>query len=383
MEDSILAEEYGRPFSLLLSSIRFLSARLLVGDNSITSLMDIHRLMGSGTPQNLMRCNHFLSVAYTRWNEPSSSSESGLTFYQQVLKSMEEDMESEEDSKEVQQNAIKALTSQQAAKSWGVRVHGSFYVVGIDEEGTYLIPTMNHDTVYCVVGILKKIYYMVPNAASFPAIQATFLPFYTRLVTDAVIAMDRYQPCASPSLQQQLLATLEEAKEDGRVIRCLRQLQVQGGSLDGTDTATSEQASPSATETKLLKKFFAFPATAPNFMAPGGLLTFRRFGYNEQSNPNHICTILCHRGQLPETTGMFQMRNGLELDSIEVLKEAVKLAKTHGRPRMLLIDQRKCHDRLSFLFEAYADAPGGNTVVDFYHPPSQEESASAMASGPM
>lgn len=102
-----------------------------------------------------------------------------------------------------------------------------------DDQGTYLIRITNVDTVYVVVGICESIHAMVEHADSafhgfpLPAIQATFLPFYSRLVSDGVLLATTRMPVS----REQFLATLEQAKEQGRVVSCLRQLQVHDGSL--------------------------------------------------------------------------------------------------------------------------------------------------------
>jgi hypothetical protein len=50
-----------------------------------------------------------------------------------------------------------ALHEDTLVKSWHIRVHGNFWVVGLDHEGSFLIPVNNQDTVYQALGLQRNI----------------------------------------------------------------------------------------------------------------------------------------------------------------------------------------------------------------------------------
>jgi hypothetical protein len=192
---------------------------------------------------DLNRLNRFLNVAYTRWNEPLVATmvdgADPITFYTYLVTNLEGHLATVTND-QLDCDVIKALKSPLACKNWGIRLHGTFYVVGYDkDQGTFLIPTSNHDMVYVVVGYRNgkhgptaSVYDMVPNPESCPVIRATFLPFYSRLVLSggaflAGTATTGMLSAERSNIKATLLASLKQAKEQGRVVSCLRQLELE------------------------------------------------------------------------------------------------------------------------------------------------------------
>jgi len=150
----------------------------------------------------------------------------------------------------------------------------SFWIVGSDGDGTYLVPKINPNTVYQTVGLTSNLHDLVrPKYGSTPCLYTvTMIPFYGRLVYDGTVTAANANPfrrepqTASPELAAQLRATVEQAKAAGRVVQRLRQLEVPGGSLEGLPAQGKisrsleqhEQEPPTLAEKELVEQFCSF-----------------------------------------------------------------------------------------------------------------------------
>jgi hypothetical protein len=275
-----------------------------------------------------------------------------------------------------------------AVKSWHIRVHGDFWIVGGDEHGTFLIPQKNEDMVYQCVGIATNLHQMIESRyGSRPMVwKVTLIPFYGRLVYDGVVMLgggssssQGLAMAASESKTRKLQMTIQEAKRHGRVVKRLLQLEVEGGSREGLPTqgridkkmAPKEQPRPTIFEMKLLKAYSKISPTLPQ-NDPLGVWVFRRRGYTEQENPDHVGLILANG----EPMGLFRCSRGLQPTSTDILHGALEAAETAGfRPSAILPDDFECYHRLKYLFETVPD-----TSIEYYHPPTPEETAAARAS---
>jgi hypothetical protein len=244
VRDGILDERLSAAVTKLLDMVETGSFWRLQRYHSSKDLVGFQADQSQGAVTNdLNRLNGFLNVAYARWNEPLLTTmvdgADTITFYTEMVLDLERHLEIVTNDQR-DYDMIKALKSPLACKNWGMRLHGTFHVVGYDkDEGTYLIPTSNHDMVYVVVGYrngkhgrTESVYDMVPDPESCPAITATFLPFYSRLVLSGGVVL-AFTNTTNILLAQRsnhkakLLASLEQAKEQGRVVSCLHQLELE------------------------------------------------------------------------------------------------------------------------------------------------------------
>jgi hypothetical protein len=103
------------------------------------------------------------------------------------------------------------LDNVQAFKGWNVRIHDDFWVVGMDDDGTLLVPDLNRNMVYKVLGVHNAIYPMLQSRGfGRPVlVRLTIIPFYGRLVYDGVITGTMIQ--ASPALSEKLTKNVDKA----------------------------------------------------------------------------------------------------------------------------------------------------------------------------
>lgn len=421
VSNGCIDERYGRPLSLLLDAIRFLAAKEFIGADDIHTIHDIERMhfQPSSKQRNQQqharattRLSYFLAIAWSHWTDPGAyHSHNGSGVMEIARQWVQGEWRQDLARRKVPSDSAAAREFERykatvrfcgnafehvrAVRSWHLRVHGDFWVVSGDDQGSYLIPQKNEDMVYQCVGISTNLHDMIlKKFGTRPRVwKVTLIPFYGRLVYDGVVTLgggggaigggkSGLAMVASEGKTRKLLATVHEARQNRRVIQRLLQLEVEGGSLEGLATqglnaldnrsiGLQEQPPPTTLEKRLLKAY----TRIGDVMAiddPKGLWVFRRKGYTVQENPEHVGLIL-GRG---ETMGLFQCSHGLQPTSIDILKAALEAATNAGcRPYSLLPDDYTCYQRVKFLFEDVKD-----TTIDYYHPPTPEETAAAMAS---
>lgn len=392
-----IEEKYGRPLSAILDSVRFITATHLLMADGINTLQDIEALRR--TPQGMARMNHFLAMGWSCWVDRGSFiTPENKSVFELVQGWAQSQLPSYLQRGDVTRNAddMQMLTVMKdafdhktAAKSWHVRIHGSFWIVGDDSEGTFLIPEQNMDIVYQCVGLRSNLYTMISGRfQDRPAMfTVTMIPFYGRLVYDGVVVpADGF--AGMPALADSRTATklknkVQEAKRQGRVIQRLRQLEVEGGSDEGIPSQggakrvnIENQPPATAQEASLVKRFKGIRDVLPQGH-PGGLWVFRRCGYTKQDNPDRRIIIMAQGYPV----GAFQCAR-LEPTATEILQEAIKAAEQAGnkRPATLMVDDYVCFQRVKFLLAGGDLTPP--TAVEYYHPPTAEETAAAMKAGP-
>jgi hypothetical protein len=410
-----LEESYGRPLCLLLDALRFLAAKELVGDENVHSINDIeHMHLGSNsnndqernksmTTTSTKRMNYFLAVAWSHWNDPGDISMFDIA--KQWMREWQRELQRKpipvdpRDAKEfVRHRKIvgfcgSAFDHVRAVKSWHVRIHGDFWVVGGDARGTYLIPQKNEDMVYQCVGLTKSLHETIQSKYGSQSMvwKVTLIPFYGRLVYDGVVTLgggtsssQGLAMVANESKTKRLKATVEEAKRNHRVVRRLLQLEVEGGSGEGLprygkidkSMVPAEQPPPTPLEMKLLRAYISIPNIVP-VEDPCGVWVFRRKGYTEHENPDHIGLILGGG----KAMGFFHCSDGLLPTSVDILSGVLEAAMAAGsRPHALMPDDFACYHRLKYLFSRFVSPERKNclTRIDYYHPPTPEETAAAM-----
>ena len=298
-----------------------------------------------------------------------------------------------------------AIDAPSAVAGWNCRVHGDFWVCAdMDNEGTgtYCVLAPNPRAVYQVVGMTQPLGRLVGHQGSFVRYKITMVPWYGRLVFDGLLCPvgsdgnpARFPKAASVAKAEKLREAIRLAKEEGRVISRLAQLEVPGGSLDGAgpidysplkaaDDDDNEDEEPQEEPNEKEKEFIdclkALEPMPASVAGPDGRRarwTFRRQGYNEDENPDFSVLVLAHDNCL----GGFKC-SALEPTAEEILGHLLVFSETAKfRPTLINIDEKKCCKRVKFLLK---DAKG--TDVMYYLPPSREEQAAQYlcnASGEM
>ena len=436
-DNGCIDETYGRPLCLLLDTLRFFAAKEIIGDETIRSIHDIERMHYQVQDDNnnqendsshnnhkttaatrlssiptakhgnstTTRLNYLLAIAWSHWEH----SHKGNGVYVMAKHWIQKEWKRELARRPIPINPKEARTFVQyrdmvdfcgasfdhirAVKSWHIRVHGDFWIVGGDAKGTYLIPKHNEDMVYQCVGLTTSLHEMVKSSyGDRPMVwKVTLIPFYGRLVYDGVVTLgggfnnssQGLAMAASETKARKLRATVEEAKRNRRIVQRLRQLEVEGGSRKGISYQgkinkypTRKQSQPTLEELELLTEYFNIRNVFPS-NDPQGVWVFRRKGYTEQENPDHVGLIL-GRG---EPMGFFQCSHGLQPTAMDILKGLIEASLTVGlRPHTLLPDDYDCYHRLKYLFQTRNNNNSSNiTSIDYYHPPTPEETAAARA----
>jgi hypothetical protein len=425
-KDGCIDETYGRPLCLLLDVLRFLAAKEIVCDETIHSIHDIERIHSGqsdnqeNTPSyhnkattaavrtldgnSTTRLNYFLAIAWSHWID----SPKGKGVYEMAKGWVQKEWKRELARRPIPINPVDAkkfvhyremvdfcgtsFDHIRAVKSWHIRVHGDFWIVSGDEKGSYLIPKNNEDMVYQCVGLTTSLHELVKSKyGKRPMVwKVTLIPYYGRLVYDGVItlgggfnnASKGLAMAASETKARKLRATVEEAKRNRRVIQRLRQLEVEGGSRIGLSSQgrmnnkaprKRQQPSPTQQELELLSEYTNMRSVFPP-NDPQGVWVFRRKGYTEQENPDRIGLIL----GCGEPMGFFRCSHGLEPTSIDILQGVVEASLAVGRrPHSILPDDYDCYQRIKFLFQNTVQ--NHDTSIEYYYPPTPEETAAARA----
>ncbi|KAG7362116.1 hypothetical protein IV203_025782 [Nitzschia inconspicua] len=409
VSNGCIEESYGRPLCLLLDTLRYLSAKELVGDKSIQSIHDIEQMHGGRNGSSdkgmaaITQMNYFLAVAWSHWSDLGEESmyeiaKKWITEWEREFKRTPIPVDPREANDIMRYRnmisfGVAAFDHVRAVKSWHMRIHGDFWIVGGDTNGSYLIPKRNEDMVYQCVGLTTCLHEAFQSRYGHKPMvcKVTLVPFYGRLVYDGTVALgggdgssQGLAMVASESKTRRLKATVEEAKYNNRVIRQLLQLEVEGGSLDGLPSYSqvnksnvqTEQPQPTPLEVKLLRSYVSIPRVIPEDDR-NGVWVFRRKGYTEQENPEHAGLILVGGGNV---VGFFDCSNGLIPTSVDILSSVLEATMASGsRPHTLMPDDFSCFQRLKYLF-AQLLPPNQieETKIGYYHPPTSEETAAAM-----
>ena len=102
---------------------------------------------------------------------------------------------------------------------------------------------------------------------------------------------------------------------------------------------------------------------------------FRRFGYTEAENPEHMFAVMAGAMPIPAPSGMFHQSDALEY-TVDELLTAFEAAldsrawRRQGKPEWLAVDVKGVVDRMDEIL-----TPAGCSV-NYYPPPSEEELSS-------
>lgn len=275
-----LREEVARPFSFILDILRFacLNMGLVSGISGaakkiVGSPSDMHLLRASHLYDDLLKCN---TAMYTHW-DCDYSGQSGA--YSYLLQSAEMNRGQPDTS---------WIEFVDEARFWKAnRIHDCFYVYKERSDGTVVI-SQDITRVYLVQGIrdsLAEIF--IRNGRSLPVQgHTTLLPFQHKLVYDGLFC-GTFTDVSKDTLKK-LHGAYENAVDRRAVIH----------TLDGRMIPPSQSTSISASNP--LQKVELSPrhreALVNSRRAPEGdstgIWVFRRCGYSEASNPNHLVVVL-------------------------------------------------------------------------------------------
>ena len=391
--DGVLPEHpHGRAASYLLDLMR-VTAGYYYSDTGAITQHDLDRYRSS--PGGLLKIAHLTSLGWSNWKtetgdglELGGLDKDGIfdlvkAGNQQTLDEIEKQNLAESEVPQEIYFAREALHSKHAAGGWHVRVHGNFWVVGVAPEtgGCYLIPEGNKNMVYEVLGIRNALYPMVSRHSSRPMLfAATLIPWYGSLIYDGVVmpAHNQMVPkVASPALAKRLGEAVRIAVEEGRVITRLRDTHAVVDAATAPARVQPNRDPPTAEEARLMEQLAALPAPVEFDVANFDVLkpwlwTFRRGGYTEEENPGHMGFVIAAAGNI---LGPFQC-SALAPTSVDILRSTIRYATQLSRqPKVLSIDERNCCDRLKFILR------DTDIRVEYYRPPSKEETDAATAMG--
>lgn len=184
-------------------------------------------------------------------------------------------------------------------------------------------------------------------------------------------------PMASSELRKSLRRSVALAKENGRVIEQLWELEmdpVEDSSSGETSQAGTKEDQKPATkdEMDLLNQLKAFRLPDLDRDQDANQWVMRRWGYTESENPEHMGMIM----HGPKPLGTFHCKTGLSPIPTDILVAMVDVClEGHPElPRYLHIDDKGCFGRCQFLFQNHLPA----IKVLYYLPPSAEETRARM-----
>ena len=426
-----LPEKDGRCFMALLDMIHFLVDQI----TSSQRFKDVEEA-SMLRMTNTAACAIMTAEAYTYWYSGHQGHENAsLGVFDMLCDWTAKSKEAEQpgplgfgvDGTSSFNDAIHAFAINECSQWPRRRKSGKFYYAGDDEDGTALLADEKLEKVYRVVGISKSIGDMLRAGPSGVAevgsmLRITLLPWLGQIIYDGTLV-------GGPPLQYQsrldrLQSLVESAKIEGRVIRELPtvtdapllgkravvsgirakpelngrigfagsfddaagryvvSLEDGGGSFkvkpDNLAAApprlNSKCAGPVVTlsqpELKLQQRIQALPQRDDD------MWVFRRAGYTEEENPNHMGVIMS--GKSGSILGSFQSAHlaPTPAEYLNALKGTLFGGSRSGmaggsgvgfRPSILSFDEQSALKKLKAVLE-----PAGVQVL-YYPPPSDEE----------
>lgn len=175
-----LIEQEGRALSLLLDCMRLVTASFV--EPELETTQDIENLRLS--PEGFAKQNHLTSTAWSFWREPNGYHGmhadgicGGLRdLVKNQLPEMNGGLEALIAEKPEYKRCVEAVDDGEACQGWNVRVTGDFWIVGMDEGGTFLIPDGNRDVVYQCCGVKDPIYPKVAHFGRPSLFRVTMIP---------------------------------------------------------------------------------------------------------------------------------------------------------------------------------------------------------------
>lgn len=360
-----LVEGEGRPLGLILDAVRFLVGSVLHQDPDIQGgLIDIEQLRRDGQHDEI---KSLMTTAWQHWEDATPySTPDNRNVYQLVQQFFDELPQANAGHNMPTEfyTAMASLKHRRAVGGWKTRVEGEFWVVSCSEEtgGTYLVSKANANLVFEVFGVRGSLR-RVADPDRPTLIATTLLPWYGRLVCDEPLAATT--EVAEEEMVKELNKTVQLAKEEGRVVETLRQLDLPEQEEESQQSSV-RRLTP--TEGHFLGQLLDIPIANPD----EAVWCMRRRGYTEYDNPHHMGIII--NGVSGVAVGPFSC-SALAPVASDIFQALVAYCGEDDKelPSVLLVDDLKCFERVALLLKGFP------IDVQYYPPPTQEETEAALS----
>ncbi len=271
------------------------------------------------------------------------------------------------------------------------RIFGDFFVLFDRHDGTVML-SPDCKRVYLVLGLAQSIGEALPiprkpKVKSLAAFQEVFLGrrvSTTLLSWDGRVVYDglmMHLDVMSAEQRRRALRAYCQAVDRGTLITSLDMKLVTPQAPSSSSSSAARKAAPSHTvpsehSDKVRRIVARLQAAAPmSGDTAAGTLVFRRHGYSESENPNHLVSVMQGGGGalLPFQTYKALLPTLLEV--LELLDRAVAAAG-HRKPAYVGIDVEFAVEPLQTLLE------GTGIRLMYYPPPSKEEEAYSNRTNP-
>jgi hypothetical protein len=270
------------------------------------------------------------------------------------------------------------------------RVTGCFYVLIDRPDGTILI-SEDYSKVFLALGLTKSIGELCNksfsskvggwiNGVAYPEtpfkfhgpvlgkkVFGTLLNYENKIVSD--YAFHPMEIMTTGQVKKALTAYLAAASES-KIISRLEKNESKAARLE-PKILSKEELAEYRNRFRLQLDFIASKPSPAGFDAKNGksitgfpLLVYRRFGYTEEDNPEHMIFVL--NGGAP-VTNFYCKELAPSVDEYIQLTDQI-LQSGYPKPAILLVDSETDLDILQQLFREFV-----NMAVSFYPPPSTEE----------
>lgn len=397
-------EESGRLFSNIIDTARLIGFDLNVDglEDPRTRAMlhqtrDLYALRRMG-PKGMMELGRLNSSMYSYWTSTPSNPQFGI--FHALTEWVETNSKNRALTKELKAWPV-ALEAD--CQYWQAsRVHANDFIVLFERpDGTIVVQLATKKEpakVYLVLGIAQSlgevanvrfdksinnftrgIPYQSPKLHG-PVlgviVTATLVNWRENILYDGILAPTAM---ASSSEIQQALQAYSDAVDSGSIITAFTKK-----SSPGISMPSSGERQKIIADTELLKVRYTgelqkirscslcHPQARSNPMF--GHWVFRRWGYTEEENPNHMMVVLCGSSMVTPTP---QKLRALEPTVDEYIVLLHQLCSRVGRPISIAVDAIGVYAMLKELLPVSCDIE-----VGYYPPPSPEESSLSDATNP-
>lgn len=362
-------EESGRLFSTLLDGLRQSAFALSVTTISPQAQMvmkkyngDLYYLRQHGMYGDLNRMN---TAMYTHWNTTPSTPHHGV--FQEFATRLTNEI------------ATKALDED--IQYWNSsRVYGEYIVLFDRPDGAILV-TEDCKKVYLVLGLAQSLgencnlgfrdrsFFKKPKYAP-PALHGPLIGviiYATLLNWQGMIVYDGLMMPTAMASQQKVKDALKAYAHSVECGTLITSLVKKSGSLTVIPKPDIDTEEVRRLKLELFGELEAIKRK--RYRPKQGefdALIFRRFGYTEEENPNHLVTVL-GPGVNTEFPFFFPCQS-LKPTAKEYVNLLTDVVKKIGKPQVISVDEISALETLNAVLE------GTGVTASFYAPPSEEES---------
>lgn len=354
IKDGKLPETLGREFSSIVDIFRYGAVEIGVASHFsararsiVHSVNDMYLLRSHGLMEDLQRLNIDM---YSFWEKDYGGRE-GI-FHNGVLTA--------------QANPeIPYMKKVAGLQGWKQdRIHGEFYITMQRPDGAVLI-SVDMQKVYLVMGIAQSVAAPLIAGNRHLPVRAilTILPYEGYLVYDGLLAGALSE--VSPALRRKLHKTYADAVDNNTIIY----------TKQNTDPSllTSSSSGPSYDPLQLTPQQLRFQGQLKKMkkiQGQHGMWVFRRHDYTEESNPEHLLTVMGSGVPIAVGCEMSSLHPTFD-DILTILKSIVVdgdgFSPSGHAPNTISTDELSI---VAYL-KGYMEECG--IAVAYYPPPSEEE----------